>query len=526
LINYYTNEISKQLKINYKNKFPKIRKTMYSILGLSLFIQIFLGDIINFISALICFTTTYFTFFLLFRKHIFAEFILPVFIILSFNISILSGPLIFQSFFFNPITYNLNSPIITFSLSSIFLFSLIITLYIFKYFKLYKVSNKIKNSINKPLGMFNIPSIPQLWILGFIGFIALAWQSSVRFSTGVEYGNIFMKFLDGLTFFAYAPYIIILIKVVYLKEKINNKNIYLLIAYTLLMLIVSIAGNSRGIFAMAIANVLVLFFIFIINNQIEITNKLKRRLIIFSILGLILSSQFSDLATAIVAARADRTNVSAEQTIINTFNAFQDKDRLNKIKETSKFFAIVNGYNEAYIDNPFLSRFLNIKFFDNMFSLPSVIEGKYSNRIINITTDKLIALLPSPIINLMGLSINKKKLEFSMGDYLLNLEGVSFLGGFKVGSSVAHGFSMFSYWFFIIVIPVYLLFFTIIQSLTNTDNGNIFISPIIMLIIMQLYFVSHNDSFLKVLELILRFLPQTVIIYLIFFFITSKKNFK
>lgn len=502
------------------NTYKVARRFLFITLSISTIIQLCFADLTNTLSAIIIAFSSWIIFYFILRPNVFTNYILPSFVIISFNFSILSGPLIFQSLSLTPVTFNLTVPLITVSLSSLFQISMMISLLLFRYLNIFKVSNKLRNSINKPLGVMSIPSTFQLWTMGIIGLSCLAWQSTYKFVEKEQVGNIGEKFLEGFTFLAYAPFLIPIIYIVYLKKSISSKEINYLLIYFFILVLVSLAINSRGSLINGIFGLVILFLFFVLTGQISITKKVKNRLFLGFLTVFFLSSQISDLATAMVIARVERNHSSSTEMVFKTFEVFLDKERINQYKNKSFIIKSYSDYSEVYLANPFINRLINIKFFDNIFALSKVMNGDYSDRIKDVTTNKLLALLPKPALDILGISINKLELKFSMGDYMLNLEKPIIMGSFLTGSSVAHGFSMFGYWLFLFIIPLYILLFTIIHSFTIQENKRVFISPVIMISIFSLYFISFVDSILVTISFLFRGLPQTIFIYLLVFFIT------
>lgn len=503
------------------HKLISARRILYFFLSVSLIIQLVQNDINNSIMAVISFASSWITIYFVLRQSVFSNYTLPSFVILSFMFSILSGPLIFQSFSFNMISYNLKEPIYIVVLSSFFLFSMIISLFLFIQLKFFRISNILRDKLNYKLGLFSIPSNMQLWIMGAIGLIALVIESTYKFSSGAESGDASQKFLEGFKFLTYAPFLIPLINIVYLKKILPKKTIYQLGTFTLFLFIISMAQNSRSVFIDGFFMLFVLSGIFILTGQIILSKKIKRLIIIIFLLIVTIIPQLSDFAISMVIAREQRSNLTPIELVDKTLEVFSNKEKINRFKEAYLKFTQGFKYNETYLNNPFLDRLIYIKFFDNMISLQGVMNGDYSKKIYDITIDQLIALLPTPIIQLIGYHLDKTKLKFSMGDYMYNLEKHYPVGGFKVGSTTAHGFSMFGYFVFIILIPLYMLLFTFIQSLFTSKDNQIFIAPVVMLLIMKLYFISMNDNFFGIIGFLFRNLPQAFFLYLIVYFITK-----
>ena len=509
------------MNLNKKFNYTKVRFYIFIGLLFSVIIQMLFFDIINTISALLVAFISYFTFSIIFRSNVFPKALFASFIVISFNISILSGPLVFQTLFLTPIINNLQVPLRVFFFSSLFQISLLIALLLYTNSSFLFFSSKKINSSLRRIGVMKVPSKVHLWIMGSIGLSITFYYAVLNATGGAEYGDVGNKFLFGLKFLTYAPFLILFRNQMSEKKyQLKKIDFILLSIYFTALLIGSIALNSRGTFAEAILIVVILTVLFILIKQISI-QKIKKRLIIIVLFMGFLQPVLSDLAIAMVLARSDRGKVSSTELVIKTIEIYQNKqriedriikDRLNKVTLSS------NNYNEYYIDSTFLSRFLNIKFFDNMFALESTMNGKNSEQILDITNQKILSTLPTPILKMFGININKGELSFSMGDYMLYIDGKTFLGGFKVGSSAAHIFAIFGWFSYMIVIIVFLVLFTLIESLTVKKDGIVKVSPILMLMILPLYYIASGDSFVNIIAFILRTLPQNIFIYLIIFY--------
>jgi len=510
------------MSINRKFNYKKVRFYILIILLFSFFGQFLFFNITNTLSALLVAFVSYLTFSIIFRSNVFPKALFASFVVMSFNISILSGPLIFQTLFLNPIINNLQVPLRVFFFSSLFQISLLIALLLYINSKFLFLSSKKINSSLRKIGVMKVPSKLQLWVMGGIGLTVTFYYAALNAMGGVEYGDVGNKFLFGLKFLTYAPFLILFRNQMSEKKyKLKRMDFILLSIYFIILLIGAIALNSRGTFAEAILIIVVLTVLFILVKQISI-HKIKKRLIIIILLMGFLQPVLSDLAIAMVLARADRGKVSPTELLVKTIEIYQNKKEIKDRKEKDrldKVFLSNYDYNEYYIDNTFLSRFLNIKFFDNMFALDSTISGKNSKQILDITNQKILATLPTPILKIFGININKDDLRFSMGDYMLYLDGKTFLGGFKVGSTVAHVFAIFGWFSYIIVVIVFLILFTLIESLTTKKDGVIMVSPILMLMVLPLYYLASGDSFVNIISFILRTLPQNIFIYLMIFYI-------
>jgi hypothetical protein len=221
-----------------------------------------------------------------------------------------------------------------------------------------------------------------------------------------------------------------------------------------------------------------------------------------------------------VMVRGKRSTISNTELVLHTFEAFQDKKSLEDYRSSMVNLVGAGNYNETYLANPFLARFVVTKFFDNTILLEDVRMGKYAADIWKITLDKIAALLPTPLLKLIGVNLDKKDVEFSIGDALYFMQYGSGLGGYRVGSSIGHGLGLMGPFIYIVVIPLYITIFIALNSLTSFTRGMVSISPIILLQIMSIYSLACGDSLLVPIGMLLRTLPQNILLYWIIFHAT------
>jgi len=164
-----------------------------------------------------------------------------------------------------------------------------------------------------------------------------------------------------------------------------------------------------------------------------------------------------------------------------------------------------------------LARLIQTKYVDNTLALKGVRNGRYSDYMWDITIKKLKALLPTPAFKVFGIRLNKEDLEFSMGDEMQHVEYGSFLGRYVTGSEIGHGFGLMGPFIFVAAVPLFLVVYIALQSLTMTSRGYVVITPVILLQMIQVYYLACNDSLLTPVSFILRGLPQDILLYWLIF---------
>lgn len=502
----------------------RIRQNIFLAIVIAFLLQLIIDfSLENIMSSLLASLVSLMTFLAVLRSDLIRQFPIVLLIVISPTISYAFGPLLFQTIEFTPIIFNLQSPLFTFFIVGYLQLAVFISFYIFVYSRFsVGLSEFLREKVWSPLSIFEPPKNSQLWIMGFIGVVSLVAKSASNIDGGLETGDTSAKFLDAFRIFTYAPFLIPVLSF-FEQSSINQRtySVKSLFVYFVFILVVSIGLNSRGAFAIGVANLIFLFTFLYLDGQINLTRRLKLIFASSLVTGVLLFPVVSDLATAMVMVREDRDDVSALEMINKTLDAFQDKESIERYRKLKDFIIGTHEYNEYYLNNPFLSRFVNIKFNDNVLSLTSIQEVNKSDEIMDYTVNKIIALAPQPIINLFTLDFNKDDYSYSFGDYAYYLENHTGLGGYKVGSAVGQLFGMFGYMFIFLLIPILLAFFVIVNSFNKYSKTGFIIAPVIMLVFISFYYKITNDSINEVFSYVLRGLPQSIILYFLLYKLTN-----
>lgn len=471
----------------------------------------------NLACVFIAVITSAITFHFVIRGSVFRAIPLPALVVLGFNVSTMSGALIAQTASLRSLVFNLQVPEITFALCAIFQVSLLIALYTFFLLApLRAASGTAARRLFRPMGIMRAPAPSQLWIMGFIGSAAMAWTASRGLAGQIEYGDVASKFVAGLTYLAFAPFLLPILEKAFpsehpsIRRKISS---WPLIGYLALLVLIAMIRNSRGAFAMGAANLGMAALLLILMGRLHVTARLRRRLAIGVAIMLVAAPVLSDLATAMVVVRGDRTEVSSIELVRRTLSAFHDKQALADYRKAAAVLAGSVDYEENYLDNPFVARFVQTKFFDNTLSYEDVRTGQHASYLWDVTLDKTLAYLPTPVLTSLGIDVDKEHLQFSMGDALYDAHAGTGLGGYKTGSPIGHGMGLMGPLTFVAAIPLFLLVFMALQSLTNSVGPVVVISPVILLQLMSVYGLAVGDSLLDPIGLMLRGLPQNILIY-------------
>lgn len=457
------------------------------------------------------------TFHLVIRGSVFRAMPLPALIVLGFNVSTMSGALIAQTASLRPLVFNLQVPEITFALCALFQVSLLAALFTFlSSSTLRAASRTVTRRVWSRMGIMQAPTPGQLWIMGFMGSAAMAWTASQGYSGQIQYGDVGSKLVAGLGYLAFAPFLLPILEKAFPSAHPSSRgkiSSWPLIGYLALLVLIAMIRNSRGTFAIGVANLGMAALVLILMGQLHVTSKLRRRLAIGAVIMLIAAPILSDLATAMVVVRGQRTEVSSIELVRRTLSAINDKQALEDYRQAAAQLTGTGEYEENYLANPFVARFVQTKFFDKSLSYVDVRTGRHASHLWDVTLDKIMAYLPTPALSFLGIDINKENLRFSVGDALYNANSGAGLGGYRTGSPIGHGMGLMGLFMFIVAIPLFLLAFMALQSLTMSAGSFVIISPVILLQLMSVYGLAAGDSLLDPIGLMLRGLPQNILIY-------------
>jgi hypothetical protein len=309
-------------------------------------------------------------------------------------------------------------------------------------------------------GLYRRPSPGVLWIMGALGILGIPLSGGTG---GLS------KFVAAFQFLTWAPFLIPL----YLREAGPSycnatRAIPMVILYALMVGLVGVAVNARGIMFIGLVTICLsyLFFGFRSTAPARINRVTLVRVGALVAVALALARPLADLATAMAIARAHRGKVPAIEMIENTFDAWRKPYLISQYRANDKS-AITSAYDENYIANPMIARFVETKFHDNSLYFAGLLSAEDSQvRLRKVTIDALWAILPTPILKLLHISIDKADLNFSIGDYLVYLSRGLPLGGRKTGSVFAEGIALLGPLFPICYAAVCLVTFKLMDLLT------------------------------------------------------------
>jgi hypothetical protein len=451
------------------------------------------------------------------------------FIILGYTATQFYFPLLFISLEMKPLIFNLTKPNEVFLHSTLALLVLLISHWIYRF--LPTQSKRGSGSYLKYAGFFKSPTILQLWMMGIFGLLANVYVFLFSTTLGTEVtGDALGKTIQAFLPFSYAPYFIPFAALYGTDRKLPKNTITLIIAFTVVLFIMSIIRNSRGAFMIGFTSVGFSYVLGLLLGMFKFP-RIQPKHVIISILGVwFLTGPLADLGTAMVIVRSQRNDIGKAELLALTLEAYKDKKAIVLRRMEDK--GLVSDWDERYLDNLFTARFSNIKFNDA--SLVQAAKIGNNNRAMrSFSVDYIWGALPSPILKIVKPDVDKEMLySTSFGDYIYSLAGggSAVLGGFRTGHFAGSGMAAFGWWYLAILavamFPVFLLFdkLTFTTKLISLD-GQFFkyklnLSMCGLIALTSIFQFLPSESVVNPLTFLLRGYVQMLFLYLIIFHAT------
>lgn len=484
---------------------------------------------VNIISAALALAPSLLTFAYLQRSRAFEETPLSAFSLLGLTVTLLWGALVAQTFALTPISDSLRDAVSTFAwLAGYQCVAVLAHLVYARMRAVQRARHAVSELVFRPLALFSIPSPGMLWLFGLLGMFA-------QFVSGAELDSVEVgkKFLDAFRFLAWAPFTIIVMHRRYGRAYCDLRKQTLGLAfYVLLAIAIGMAVNARSVMFSGITTAALLFFMLALGDRTPMNPRQAWRLAPLALLGVLAVGYGSDLATAMVLARGQRGNITPTEMLEQTAHALLDRRAIQAYQEFGKLAARFDVYDEHYITNPIVARFVETKFHDNMLFLVEDLPPIDKKVLREDARDRVFGILPEPVLRQLGLNADKSTLLYSSGDLLDFLRYGNELGGMKKGSIFANLNGMFGPY----AIPIYFLicvatFFVwdLMSLARRPGEAGPQLATIAMLSSLSLFVAGLSmESLSNIVALWVRGLPQSVLFYALLFWLSSQvfKPFK
>lgn len=432
---------------------------------------------------------------------------LSTFAIFGFSFTTLIGAIWIQSTSFVSVTEGLRQPIVTFSWLALFQIISIIAHIIYRFNSNLSKSNK-PGKFTRLFEAMRIYDLQPVWVLWMLGFMGLFF---------VLLSKIF-PIANGLSFLVWLPFLIPLYYLQFGKSYCNiNGHLLFLVFHGSIIGLLGLFFNSRGLLLYGFASLMLIFLLFGMLSKKIVSSLTLFRMFVVLILVSVISVPATNLVTAMVIARVERSNVSPIKLIENTIDNFNDPGKLERYTKQYEFLKNNSSYDEIYISNPILARLVTTKFHDNAFFFAERISDKSVDRLRDISYDLLFTVVPQPILEKLKIDLDKKLLKFTMGDLLANYAVGTPIGGYKTGSVFGQGLLIFGNSFILIYFAMCFILFAAIDIFSKrTSESAIVVSAVGMINLWPNFLFGISAESLHYLFIgVVRGVLQAAILYFI-----------
>jgi hypothetical protein len=438
--------------------------------------------------------------------------------LLGFCTTTLYGALLAQSVTGNAVSASLRQPVMTFTVLGAYGLLAIGVHVAFRFFTdLNRPPGLIRRSL-AGVGMYSTPSVPTLWVAGFIGCISYCFpRPDPTLNGGGAEGGLVGAVALAFNFLIAAPFLIPLYRMLEGPRYSRSRWIYPgLAGYALLALVLALVRNARVIMFLGVVTVGLAYLITWLQNNASIRSGLLVRLAIAAVASLAVLGPVSNLATAMAIARAERAKASGAEMIAATLHVWRKPYLIQQYRDRMGQANRYDRYDEAYIANPLFARLVETKYHDNALYFAQTLTTRDSrDKLSQITVKFLWAILPTPILKRLGIRIDKEDLNFSMGDYLVYLARGVPLGGRKIGSLFAQGQVVFGVLFPFVYALLCLILFKWMDLLCRRPaNGRpAFPVPLALLTVWDFAHLLSPESLHQDGIAIVRGIPTDIAVY-------------
>lgn len=310
------------------------------------------------------------------------------------------------------------------------------------------------------LGFYRSPRLSQLWLMGFVGVIAIiAGRHSFEL-----HGGLLAAIMQGLRPFVYVPYITLLLPLWSPPRPIPRLQNPALVAYTGVLLVLAMVANSRSYLLIGFASLAIAYFYLIFIGKVPVPKLRPRALIFLIVTALLVTGPLANLSMAMVLVRGMRSHLSPTQLVVKTWNIYLHGNVAQRFDQLSEQWASAGGQgvSENYFDNLFLNRLANLKFLDNASVNSQKLSPEAASDFVRIEWLKVMSIIPDPFLHALGVHADKKYVvSGSAGDFLLyEATGNTYvIGGFRTGSLLVNMGLIFGWaWPFALALLVMLVF--------------------------------------------------------------------
>ena len=433
--------------------------------------------------------------------------------IFGFCITTQLGALLVQTAFWTPLRLSLYNSLLTFGTLAFYQSIAIAAHMVYRYFSDPDPERVgIFRSVFTWAGVYRIPPSQVLWAMGGLGVMSFL---------AARFGGVAARVASAFQFFAWAPFLLPLflreVGPAYCRARLNK---IALLVYAGVVVLMGIALNVRVVMFIGLVTVSLLYLLIGMRSRAPLRQKSVGQLAVVAVILAALSVPLADLATSMAIARGARGKVSPVEMVQRTLAVWRRPALIAEYRKEASAVSRFAAYDEHYIANPLLARFVETKFHDNSFHFAGAMTSESArDHLRKVTIDTTWAALPTPILRFLHIHVNKEDMEYSMGDYMAYLSRGVPLGGFKTGSMFAQGQVILGPLFPMLYLAICLLFYGFMDLLTiRNPLGSADLSALAMMTLWNYFYRGiTSDAVSNAFVFIVRDFAQTVLIYVTVF---------
>jgi hypothetical protein len=454
--------------------------------------------------------------------------------VIFFVMSNLTVPLVVKCLEQEPLDYKLKYTTLTFGYALAGTVTLIASHWLYSHVTwIRNIRLKITHGLLEPTGIFKLPSEYQLWVMGFIGCAAHAVISGTQDIN--ESKSIIAKACISLIPFTYAPFLMPFSFMVSDQKKTAKSNILIPI-YFVFTVAIAMAANGRIGIVLPIVTAGMCWILGYFTLRLPNSFRRTQVLAVVLVIMVAMIPVFSNMALAMAAARREKEGATPIKLIQLSIAYFGDQKALTQVVLDSQSDEL---WDEVYVHNPILSRFVNTKYQDLGFTDTHSLTASDRAQYIDFLKDKTVGLLPAPVLDRLGYNIDKAdRLSGGAADYLHYLNTGGGFGGKRTGSMLASGVFLFGVFFLpiLLVASIFMYIATdafciVVTKRVHSVTGDgtkpeviqtILFSPAILVMVWHAVYINFQFEMFEWIGVIFRNFPIQLVFY---FLIIRLSNF-
>jgi len=424
------------------------------------------------------------------------------------------GALVGQSALWGSLTENLRVPLQTFGYLAGFQLVAVAAHWVSRRFKGFMSARQVGAAVLAPLGIFHVPSVSAMWAMGFIGLGANVVGKVFEL-------GLLGKIADGFAPFSWAPFVIPLLAARYGSAYCNARGQWFgVVAFAGVLMVMGLALNARAFMLAGVVTALLLFGVSILDDDRPVALRSLRFALLALVAGAALFQPLGYFFTAMQVARGERDKLSKLEMIKHTFAVLQDPVAIRRESNRVVTDADVGAYDEYYFSSSMVGRLVETKFHDNGFYMVQDIRPVESRLVAEDAVDRVVSVLPFPVLKAIGMERSKYATLYSAGDLLAHMRLGGEMGQFRTGSMFAQGLAIFGVWtpflYFLLCLPIFIAW----DILSRAGRGGaVAVTSVVGLLLVYRLFAYGivTESISNVAGLLLRFHLQTILFYALVF---------